>query len=65
MARGRKKLRRGAEVIGGWGTRKASFSLAVMVAALFMGRDAVAQVAGAVFILAAVLAAVGHIVGET
>ena len=62
---GGEKTRRGAEVFGGWGKRAAALSLAVMVAALFEGQDAVALVAGAVFVLAAAVAAVRHFVGES
>jgi hypothetical protein len=52
-------------VIGCWGKRAAVLSLAVMVAALFLRRDAIALAAGAVFILAAAVAVVGHFFGES
>ena len=64
MAGGRDKGRRVAAVVGGWGYAAAALSLTVMVGALSAKSEAVALVAGAVFILATVLALVGHIVGD-
>ncbi len=51
-------------MVGGWGAAAMWVSMVVMVSALFTKSDAVAMAAGAVFILAAVLAAVGHVAGE-
>jgi hypothetical protein len=65
LAGGRETGRRVAAVIGGWGTPAAALSLAVMVVALSMRRGGVAQVAGTVFILAAVITIVWHVGGET
>jgi hypothetical protein len=62
---GGRNKRRVVSVIGAWGTRAAALSLVVMVIALFVGREAVALAAGAVFILAAALTAVVSIVGES